>query len=215
MIRVLGAKRLFILLVLLGLTAGFAGVLYLHLTPEKIKKERELRGVRGKISGIQADIDRLQVEFEQLEDQQVEFEALKAKGFFSNQNRREAEKVLEKIQQEAKVISAVASIQPGEFVEDAEAAKANHKILSSKISVRLEALDDVDIYRYLYLVQSAFPGHITFETIDMARKSDVTEVILRAIASGANPPLVQADVEMTWRTMIPAENGSDGQGGAL
>ena len=120
---------------------------------------------------------------------------------------------MERIQQEANVISAVASIQAGEFLQDEEASKASHEILRSPISVRVEALDDIDVYRYIYMVEKAFPGHVSLKKLNLSRKSDITGTILRAIASGSNPPLVQADIELTWHTMIPALPTTNEQGG--
>lgn len=203
MINILGTKRVILLLLLIALNVAFAASLYLYMIPTKQDKERQLRGVRGQASTVQSDIDRMQVEFSQLADQQSEFDLLKEQGFFSVQGRRQAEMVFEKIQNEAGVISAVVNIQSGALVDDEEAQKAEHKVLVSPIKVKIEALDDVDVYRYVYLVEKFFPGHITVEAIELERKSPVTGAVLRSIASGANPELVSADIELSWRTMIP------------
>ena len=203
MIKVLGTKRILVLLLLLGLNLVFAGGVYMYLTPEKMTKDRELRQVRGQIIGLQSDIERIQIEFDQLEDQQAQFDILKKEGFFGSQGRRQAEQVFERIQKEAGVISAVASIQAGVVEDSEEAAKAEHKILKSPITVRIESLDDIDVFKYLYLVEQFFPGHVTLTRINLERKAEVSGTILRGIASGGNPELVEADIEMVWRTMIP------------
>lgn len=203
MIKVLGKKRVLGLFILIGINIVLIGGVYMYLTPQKIKKERELRGMRGQIATMQGDIERLQIEFEQLEYQQAEFEDLKADGFFGTQNRRDAKLALEALQKEAGVVSAVANIKPGTFVDDEEAAKAEHKVLSSPISVRVEAVDDIDIYKYLSLLETSFPGHVSLEKLTLSRKAEITATILRAISSGRNPPLVQAEIDLVWRTMVP------------
>ena len=107
MIRVLGAKRILTIVALLALNALMAATLYFYLMPEKIKKNRELSSLRGQISTVQTDIGRMQIEFDQLAVQQAQFEKLQKRGFFSTQGRRVAEKVLQRIQQEAGVVGRV------------------------------------------------------------------------------------------------------------
>lgn len=203
MIRVLGTKRVLMLVLLVAMNVAMAASVYMFLQPQRIKKQSELAGVNGQISTVQSDINRMQIEFDQLAVQQNQFEKLKEKGFFSNQGRRSAEKVFEAIQKQAGVISAIASIQSGTVEDSEEAQKAEHKILKSPVSVKVDATDSIDVYRYIYLLERFFPGHLTFNKITMARKAEVTGTILRSIASGSNPPLVEADIDMTWRTMIP------------
>ena len=204
MIKVLGTKRVLGLVFLIAINAALASGVYLYAVPEKAEKERELRRLQGEISTAVSDIDRLQIEFEQLEKQQEQFDGLKAKGFFSNQERRQAEKVFERIQKEAGVISAIASVQAATVEDNEEAAKSEHKILSSPVAIKIAAMDDVDVFRYIYLVEQFFPGHVTINDIQLSRTTEISGTILRGIATGANPELVKAEIQMTWRTMIPA-----------
>ena len=214
MIKVLGTRRITILLVLLAFNGILGYVVYMHLAPQQIIKERELKRTRGQVSTLRNDIADLKIEFEQLDDQREEFSRLKKDGFFDGQSRRKAELVLQKIQERSGVVSAVASVNAGVFEESELAEKAEHKILKSPISVRIEAVNDLDVFRYLYLVNEFFPGHVAVKSIRFNRESDVSGTVLRAVASGQNPPLVIADLELTWRTMIPDENaGSNTRGG--
>lgn len=213
MIGVLGIKRVAMLIGLVVLNGLLAAMLFGYLQPESLVKDRELSGLRGQVSTLRTDIDRMQVEFEQLEVQKAEFEQLEADGFFKDQSRRQAEKVLEKIQQSSGVSTAIANIQAGVIEDNPEAQKASYKILKSPMELRIEAYDDVNIYHYLFLIEHYFPGHVTVEEINIERNADVTGTVLRAISSGVNPALIQADVDLVWRTMIP-ESRVIGQEGA-
>jgi multidrug resistance efflux pump len=206
MIGILGARRILTIAILVALNAAVVAMLYLYLTPEKMQKDRELRTARGQISTVTSDIGRMQVEFDQLTVQQERFDKLRAHGFFGSQGRREAERVFEKIQKEAGVISAVANIQAGTIEDNEEAQKAEHKILVSPVNITIEAVDDIDVYRYLYLLEQFFPGHVSIENMTMERKAEITGTVLRAIATGSNPQLVTADIHLTWRTMIPQKD---------
>lgn len=203
MIQVLGTKRILTLGAMLAANVVLAAGVYLYLMPQKMKMQGELNSMKSQVSTVQTDISRMQVEFEQLEQQQAQFDVLKADGFFGAQGRRQAEKILESIQKQAGVVAAVANIAPGNVEDNEEAQKAEHKILVSPINIRIEAMDDVDVYRYIYLMQKFFPGYVSVERIAMERKSAITGPVLRNIASGANPQLVHADIDVLWRTMIP------------
>ena len=113
MIKILGAKRIVLLLCLVGINVLLATSLYMYFIPDRDAKKRELKGHQSKISSLQSDISRMQLEFEQLEKQRAEFEKLKKRGFFHLYDRREAEIVLNKIQKESDVISAAAKISAG------------------------------------------------------------------------------------------------------
>lgn len=203
MIAVLGFKRVIILAVLLVVNIVLAAAVYMYFVPEVTLKKRELKGLSGQVSTLRGDIDRMQVEFDQLKVQKTEFEELQSDGFFKNQDRRVAEKVLNQIQKTSGVSNAIASIQAGVIEENEEAKKAGYKILKSPVEIRLEAVDDTNIFHYLFLIEHYFPGHIAVEEAKIERDADVSSIVLRSIASGGNPPLVKAEVEMVWRTMIP------------
>lgn len=203
MIGILGTKRIILLVSFVVINGLLAAALYLHLKPDLLIKDRDLRGLRGEVSTLRTDIDRMQVEFEQLEVQKAEFEALEADGFFKDQSRRQAEKILEEIQKSSGVGKAIASIKAGVLEENEEATKAAHKILRSPIEINIEAFDDVNIFHYIFLVQNYFPGHVAVEKLRIQRDADVSSTVLRAISTGANPTLVRAKLELVWRTMIP------------
>lgn len=203
MIGVLGIKRVAVLVVLVALNGFLAAASYMYLAPELQTKERQLRSDRSQVSTLRNDIDRMQIEFDQLEEQKEEFEKLAQDGFFKDQSRRQAEKILSQIQKNSGVSKAIASVRAGEIEDNEEALKAEHKILSSPVEIQLQAFDDVNIFHYLFLVENYFPGHIAVKDIKIERTADVTGTVLRAIAAGGNPPLVSANVNMVWRTMIP------------
>ena len=203
MINILGVQRIIVLAVLVLVNAALGAGVYYFLLPEIDKQERVLRAVRGQVNTVRYDIDRLQVEFEQFEEQQERFETFKAKGFFQQQNRRQVEKILEEIQGVSGVLSAKVAINPASVETNPEAEKADYKVLKSTVQAQLNTLDDKDIYHYIYLVEKYFPGHVSVESINFQREADLDKVLLQAIAAGQNVPLVKADVTLVWRTMIP------------
>jgi len=203
MIDVLGKKRIIILAILAGANLLLAYLVYMTLAPGLETKQRDLQGAVNQVTSVRSDISRMQIEFDQLATQQDRYNKLRDSGFFNDQKRDQAEKILATIQKQAGVVSAVATIKAGVLEDNAEAAKADYKLLSSPISIHIEAVDPLDVIRYLYLLQRFFPGHLAIQTITFERKSEINGTILRSIASGANPTLVSSDIDLLWQTMIP------------
>lgn len=203
MIQVIGLKRLVILVIMILANVGLGAATYLYLLPSQESTERELKSLQSSIRVTQADIERMQVAFEQLDKQQEEFNKLKKRGFFSNQVRSNARRLFSEIQDEAKVVSAVASVKSGATVDDPEAKKANHKMLNSPIEIEIEAMEDEEIFRYLKILKRRFPGNLFLNDVVIERSRDVTPAVLRSIAADGNIALIKADVNLTWRTMIP------------
>lgn len=203
MIRILGTKRVLTLVILVALNAAFAVGVYMYLGPESVKKNNELMGMRGQIATVVGDIERMQLEFDQLEDQQAAFDVLKEDDFLKPMNRRQAELLIEKITKEVGVKSAVASIQRGHIEQNDEAQKAAYRVLVSEVKIYIKAVEDIDVYRYIYYVNKLFPGHISIDGLEISRKMDVNGAVLRSIASGNVPELVEAQVDISWRTMVP------------
>jgi hypothetical protein len=211
MINILGIKRVIILAVLIVLNAGLAAGIYAYMNPALEKKNRELRSSRSQANNVQNDIDRMQVEIEEFADQQVLFEKYKADGFFIEQNRRQVQDLFKLIQEKSGVSVATVAVNPAIVEENEEAEKAEHVILKSTVQVALEALDDQDVYRYLYLIDKFYPGHVTVERVEFERDAEINGTVLRAIAGGKNFPLVKADLELVWRTMVPKALVGDGE----
>ncbi len=203
MIKVIGAKRVVILGVLVVLNVASAALTYLYMVPEQASTERKLRALRSENQTTSSDIERMQIEFEQLGQQQDKFDALKNDGFFKAQVRSVAKKLFQDIQEESRVVSAVASVRPGAIEENEEAKKSNYKVLVSPVEIVIQAFDDGDIYNYIYILEQKFPGHLAIDSMTMQRAQDISGPVLRAIATGGNPVLITANVKLSWRTMIP------------
>lgn len=201
--KILGAKRIFMLSLLAGINILCALVVYSFFVPEEDRLNRQWRVVRGEVAKLRNDIADFQVEMKDLESQREAFEALRQAGFFERQSRRLVEDVLKEAQDVSQVTTAFVNVQPGEveFTEFDE--KTGHYLLVSRIQIEIKALNDKDIYQYISILKERFPGHVSVKNMDITRKIDVNRTLLRSIASNNNPELVRANILMSWRTMIP------------
>lgn len=215
MIRSLGLQRVLVLGLLVLANAVLGTLVYVYFMPHRIKQDRELRASEASVATLRADIDKLQIDMQQFEQQKEFFDQIAARGFMNAQNRRTAETYLKNIQSERNVVKAAASIKAGVIEENRMASKAKHKVLNSPIIVVLQALDDSAVYKFIHDMQYEFDGHISVYDLHTRRVGDVTGPILRGIATGTRPPLVEAKIMMEWRNLIPDSEliGEQEQGG--
>jgi len=158
---------------------------------------------RGEGSRIQGEIDLLQNQFLQLDSQQDIFDSLKEDGFFEPQGRREAERVLRDIQNESGVVSAKVGISAATIDKNEIAREAGYSVLSSPVSIAIQAIDDVAVYRYISMLRNDFPGYLNIDRFELNRTGDVDAVFLRNITLDEGAPPIEAKLEMIWRTMVP------------
>lgn len=206
MIKILGIKRVITLAILVAVNLALAAALYSLILPQKAKSENELRSTRSAVNARRNEVTTLKTEYEQIQEQKNLFGNLEEAGFFSTQDRIEARKMIEQIQQESKVLAARYDIQPIQVQEDPTAAIADHVILNSPMKVSLDALDDIDIYSFMYWAQNAFPGQVGITGLTLERKLDVDEITLKQIGNGVPVVLVSATVDFSWNTMVPRAN---------
>lgn len=206
MIDVLGFKRIVIVLFLLAVNGLLAALLYLYLVPETKSVERQVRTERAAENEVRSDIASIRAEFDQLEIQQGTYEALREDGFFSNQSRRDAQAVFTAAKAYSGVTEANVTVRSGLVVENDEANKADQVLLESPISIEFVGVDDIDIYEYMNYLDQKFPGYLSVEEFSINRNANISDTMLRAIASGASPSLVAGRVNFIWRTMVSRED---------
>lgn len=212
MIDILGKKRVFFLSVFLLINAVLGLLIFFYLLPEKQVSETKLRTVSSQVSTIQQDLANIRLDFKQLEEQKGMFQILNNRGFFNSQGRQEARDVLQGLDEQTGIVFSKVSIGAGEIEEHVEASKAGHVVLKSPVSISIEAVDDVDVFNYLHLINNVFPGHVSVEEFVIKRELDVSGDVLRAIASGERPKMVDGRLQMMWRTMIPRLDTQEGGG---
>ncbi len=205
MIQVLGLKRIILIATLILINGALAAGYYLHVQPMNEMMEKQLRSVKGEISSKESELTRLQEEFEKIEEMRDRFQALETSGFFGEQDRVVARKKIEEIQEISRVLSASYVINAAKFEKNADLKKARHVMLSSPVSVSIEALDDIDVYRFIYLLQATFPGHVRVDRVELSRATRVNDSVIRQIGAGRPIPLVKAGVDFTWRTAFPED----------
>lgn len=205
MIQILGTKRVLFLTLLLLLNVGLVVALYVHLIPEQEKVARQLRSTKQAITTKKQEIERIKEEIAMLRENLKQYKILQDSGFFGNQNRTTAQDAFQEIREESNILKAKYYIKAAKRIENDKAKAVDHVFLSSAIDVELEALDDIDVYYFVKLLQRRFPGNVELSTFELKRSSDVTDVVLRNIGGGQPVTMVSGQLSFNWRTM-PSES---------
>jgi len=206
MFQILGLKRIAILLVLVAINGLLAAVTYLYLIPHNEELARQLDTLNANVSTKRNDTARLEGEFQVIQKQKANFEDLQTAGFFSNQNRAVARQRITDIQKFTNVLSAKYDITAASVEKNPLAADSGDVVLNSPVDIKVDALDDVDFYNFIYWIENAFPGLVSVKTVKVSRITDVNETTLRGIGSGIPVTLVNGEVLFEWRTMVPAKD---------
>lgn len=214
MIGVIGKKRFLGAAVLAAINLALAGGFYGYLQTENANLEREVRGLRAQVSEKRNDIERLRLEQKQIEEQKARFETLEAAGFFSDQNRVLARNKIEALQTYTGILSANYNISAAMVEKTDLAAGTDYAILTSPVTLVLEAMDDVDVYNFIFWLENGFPGQVSVNDIRIERPLDINEAVLRQIGSGSGATLIKATVGFNWHTMMSEKAlGIGGEGG--
>lgn len=201
MIERIGPRKTFFILVLIGLIAVLAAANYLVLEPKSVETKQTLDMTIGESSVLRSEVEKMRADLVEAEKQKAFYDAITRMGFFNDQDRVIARQRFETMQKMSKIISARYEIRPATILEDANSERTGFVIMESAITVSLAAVDDLDVYRFIYFLNYGFPGHITIESLNIVRKAEVTPSLLKQIGTGVSPEVVSARLELQWRTM--------------
>lgn len=207
MIAQIGFKRLVLLLALAGLVGVCVFLNYVVFGPQQEESARTLANVRGEESALRTEIDQMRLDFETFEKRKETFDRLTRLGFFNDQDRLLARERFDSIQALSKVISARYEISPAVIVPAPieGLAETGFVLVKTPVVLKLTAIDDLDIYRFLYYLTYGFPGHISISQMVIDRTLPVTPTVLKQIGTGTPPDLVNASISVEWTTLTRKE----------
>jgi hypothetical protein len=204
MIRIIGVQKAFLIALLAGLTVAIFLYGSYVLGPQIEQKDREVRSTRSTLSEITNNTNALMSGLEKFEEQREVFAQVQQSGFFNDQSRVEARNRIEALQEEAQLMAARYNIRPAKDITSDELQQSGYKILESEMDFTLEAVQDEDIYHFLYLLTQGFPGQVAVSSLVISREQELTQPLLRNIGLKAPfNPLVESTVKVRWRTMVP------------
>lgn len=199
--EILGLNRILLIVVLIGLVGATWAYATYVIVPEREAAERNYNGLKSQVTARIEEIRKLKEEYAILQNQLRNYKIIEARGFFNDQNRVDAQKKFDELQELSGLLKAGYTISPGNMIENPEAAMANYVLLESPIQVNMEALDDVDVYNFIKLVVERYPGAIDLTSLKLDRDEEVSATVLRQIGAGKPNKMITAQINFRWRTM--------------
>jgi len=211
MIEALGFKRLLILIVLGGAVAVLAFFNFMVFAPQAAATKAALNKANGENSTLTADIESMKNGMAKFQTEKVLFDQINKIGVFNEQNRVVARERFNVMQKLSKVMAAKYEIKPATLVESGLTSvdgttDDTYAILRSPISVSLSALDDLDIYRFVYYLNYSFPGQVTIKNLHIERNDKVSPSTLKEIGGGEPPELISSRMDLDWNTIVNRNN---------
>lgn len=212
--KLIGIKRLIILAVLLGINVVIAGLYFIWIDPMVTNATQQLAGVNGEISNLHSKISSVRNDLEEFKRNLPKYEALKASGFMSGQDRFEASRNLDALRVKAGLAGFSFNINDVSTVKNAEAERAKMKVISSKIDVtNVSFLLDNDFYKFLALMNKDFPQQLRISSFDISRKGKIDPSSLATIRAGKMPNVLDAKATMEWITVVPLTDDAQSKTG--
>lgn len=205
MIEKIGFKRAFLLFILAGGLAALFAANEMLLKPKIEESQRQLNVSMGELQRLQGEVTKMRADFETFETQKTFYDTISRMGFFNEQDRVLARERFDTMQKLSKIISARYEIKAANILTGETSPDTGFVVMESPITVELSAVDDLDVYRFIYYLNYGFPGHITINNLDIERKAQVTPNVLKEIGTGNPPQVVSAKMELDWRTMARKE----------
>ena len=206
MIASIGYKKSLLLFVLAGAFAFLAFSTYFVFQPKAVSSKTELQKLEAQALTLQSEVDQMQQDFALFDSKKALFENISRMGFFNDQNRVLARERFDTLQKLSKIMSARYEIKPAKVFSQDLPLETRFVVMESPITITLTALDDIDIYRFIYYLNYGFPGHIMIDRLEIKREGEVSPDVLKAIGLGNPPALITATMEMQWRTMARKES---------
>lgn len=203
MLNVIGTKTVLLMILLIIFSAG--AYFYTHniAAPGMKSDQSELTKNRSEIIGMQEEMSKLSQGIDRFESERVRFEKLQKLGFFDDQNRLLTKQRFTVLENESDLVSFQYTIKPAKEEFNQLAADAGYKIIHSDVEMTMGAIDDRAIYKFVYLLNYGFPGHVVISDFQIKKGTELSQPVLRNIGNGDFPSLVEASVKATLRTMVP------------
>ncbi len=205
MIQKLGFKRTLLLVVLGGTLAALFAANEFLFKPKVQESQTALNASMTELSTLQAEVEKMRLDFTQFESQKEYYATISRMGFFNDQDRVLARERFDTMQKLSKIISARYEIKAANILSEEANPETGFVVMESPISVELAAVDDLDVYRFIYYLNYGFPGHITINNLSIERSGEVTPELLKEIGTGNPPAMISAKMELDWRTMARKE----------
>jgi hypothetical protein len=204
MMKLIGARRVFILLAFFALNALIVSSYFLALQPLQSEAATQLTAVKGQVSELQGKIRNIKQDLIDYKDNEPKYQKLKAQGFFQTQDRFQISKILEAMRQSHNLQGFSFSIDNINYINNADADAIQHRLIHSQVSLKkVQSSFDNNVYDFAQSLAEAFPTHTHLQKIEVLQTTAINEPNLQRVAGGEKVGFVEANIVFDWLTLVP------------
>ncbi len=206
MIHILGRRRIMTLGILAGICLLLSGFYLVVLFPQVSAADRTLRGIRGDVSGMEEKSRSLRSAFEEFRANKPDYDRIEQVGFFNPQDRLLIRERFQAMKKQTGVLSARYDIEPAQVIANPQVEDAGYRMLQSRMDIALDAVDDRQVYAFMYALGNEFPGRISMVEVNITRAdAGLTDANVAEIASANPPVLIKAIIKADWYSLVSAK----------
>lgn len=206
----IGPIRTSALVVLAALNVGVFALNNFFLHDMNAQMRREHNAIKNETLKLQNEANDLREGSEELKKMADIYTIAKDRGFINDQNRvtvRDSFNILAGV---TNLLKADYKVERAQQLENEGLSKAGYVILKSNVEVEIEALDDVKIYNFVYLLTNKFPGITNLKRVQVKREQDITLDTLKVLEKDPTKEMVRGYVNFDWVSVAPVEGVSGG-----
>ena len=190
---------------LIGLWLGF-------LDPQLGEFARRSKSLHALSNSIRTAHDSAAKEFAQMEQNRNRYEDLLDRGFISPQDRLGAARLLEELRETHALSSIHYKIAPELVVDHRALRNSSYQMVSTKVTVTMQAMFDANIIDYTQAVVERFPGQVRLLSLTLQQLAQPTEATLDALRNGDLVDFAGGELVFDWNTLRPIKQKQQGQG---
>jgi hypothetical protein len=215
--KLIGAKRMLILAILLAVNLAIAAVFFLQISPMRDDAQHKLDAVNGEIAEQSDKIATIKADLETFKKTLPDYQALERKGFTLNQDRFRMSRDLDDVRKKAELAGFSFTINDIKKIDNPDALAAHMQLIDSRIKIEnVVSLLDLNVYDFIDLMGSDFPTHLRVQSFQITRKDPLNSVALGHIAKKEPVNLISATATFDWLTIVPKqEQGGPTPAGGL
>lgn len=210
MIDILGKKRTTIMIVLATLNAVIGYGWYVEMRQGITDLERNYKSVNAEITNKRKSLYKLEDEWANINSQIDRFKNVESSGLLDEPDLSLSSEILNEHVNDSGILSAKVNYSNAVVVPSEKARRIGYVILNKPIEVNIEnAFEDADVYNLVHKVQEQFPGSVSFKSLLIKNKGDLTVAKLQNISRGNPEGLISASYVFDWHSLIKKDKLSE------
>ncbi len=206
-----GIRKFAVIGLLAAINAALVWLWLGYLDPQVSELGLRAKSLRTMAANIRNAHSVKAKEFERMKQSRSRYDSLLDRGFVSPQDRLGAAKLLEKLRETHGLSSIQYAIAPEKLIDDQTLRNSGYWVVSTRITVSMQAMFDANIIDFTQAVVERFPGQVRLLSLTLQQLARPTDANLEALRNGDVVDFAASELLFEWNTLRPIEKKQQGQ----